>query len=201
MKKIVLVILLFASTVSAQTYPVDPSLDSIRTYAFLELNIPTIGTGNVTLVKANLKINLALGTICDEFPAYQKVDTLHLTSDSDGVIVPTDFNRIRTAFRVYNGMRVPMIDISEDSLFNIFVVSELLNAQDTTSYRSPSYFRVHSRKFFTHPVVTLASAFIVDYYAVHPELTSGTDSVQFEPRFFDEFMALVRTNINALREQ
>lgn len=195
------IFLLMVMSVSAQIYPVDPSLDSIRTFVFSELNIPTAGTGNVTPTKANLKINLSLGILCSNFPAYEKIDTLVMTSDSDGVILPVDYLRTGSIFRTYNKLLIPMASISHDSMRVLFISDSTVNANDRMKYTSPNYYRIFGRKFFTHPAITTLDTFIVYYYATHPELTTGTDSVIFEPQYFDKFLDLVRLSINSLREQ
>ncbi len=203
MKKIIsiLIILLVSTSAFGQIYPVDPSLDSIRTFAYYKLNIPTAGTGNITNVKANMAINMALGKLCTDLPAYEKVDTLYMTSDSDGVILPTDFTRMANAFRMYDSMLIPMKEILHDSLYQIFVIDSSGNSQNKSSFKSPSYYRINARKFFTHPKVSKADTFIVNYYALQAELTAGTDSITFESKYFDEFMTLVKAEILEIRDR
>lgn len=117
-----LIIFLFIpSLLSAQ---IPALMDSLKFYLCNQyINIDTTGTALLSKQDLFHFINFGIQQTCEDFPAIEKLDTLYVYSDSEGVSLPSDFLRIEAAFRMVDStIRVP---------FAITTVKEILIEQAT----------------------------------------------------------------------
>lgn len=201
MRKLIF-LLLFVSSVSAQTYSVNPSRDSLITYCLYETNTPTTFTGNLTQAKAIYLLNKSLGQVCTDFPALEKIDTVVLNKNSMGVALNTDFIRIVRLYKIEHEsidtsqILVPLRYVTSDSSWILYPTEE-------TNLQDPSSYFTHGQRFFAHPktqtLTTKPDSFLVFYNAMDAKLTSATDSVAILPDYLNPLIELLTYEFAKLR--
>ena len=207
MYKYLLTILLFAVSVSAQVYPVDPSRDSIITYCLYETNTPTTFTGNLTEAKAIYFLNKSLGQVCVDFPALEKVDTVVLSTDSMGCALNTDFIRATRIYKIADNkgqILIPLRYVPTDSTWVIYPGKEQ-NTGTVSNKSTPSSYFTFGKRFYPHPkslaISTVPDSFIVFYNAMDAKLTTATDSVAIGQDYLGALIDLTVYEFAKLRRQ
>ena len=198
MFKYLFYIFIIATSISAQTYTLDPSRDSLITYCLYETNTRTTFTNNLTQAKAIYLLNKSLGRVCTDFPALEKIDTVVLSKDSMGVSLNPDFIR---AIRIYKiehedvdsgQILIPLRYVSSDSAWILYPTES--SNEKSPKKLSTSYF-THGQIFFTHPksqtIASIPDSFLVFYNAMDAKLTSGTDSVTIAPDYINPLIDLL----------
>lgn len=211
MKKLIIIIMFLSASAYAQTYSINPSLDSLRLNAFGQLSIPATGTGRVTTSAANFIINKSIGDVCDAYPALEKIDTLSVDRSASGYTLNSDFLRVRHVFRVdyYNDQQsqqlwFPLNYINFDSLASVYATKKENVDEIKKIFGERTTYYTFGRQLFLHPknysLTTDPDTLIVFYYARDRMLTTGTDSTRISPEYMDELMSYIMAGLKALQE-
>lgn len=207
----ILILLFVVGSLSAQTYSISPSFDSMQVNALKMLNIISSGNGYVTTPQIKYVINLSIGEICDAFPALEKVDTVVVWRDSAGFDLNADFLRIKSVFRIDQAgddgdieIWTPINYIPYDSLAIIFD-SRSKNVDDKSKIEQLRTSYTWGRQLRFHPKNYSSSAnpdsFVVYYYARDVFLVNGTDSTSIAPEYMGELMNYIKSEIKILQEE
>ncbi len=189
---------MLAVSVSAQTYSLDPSRDSLIVYALYETNTQTTFTNSLTQAKAIYLLNKSLGRVCTDFPALEKIDTVVFDKDSMGVHLNPDFIRAVRIYRIEHEdvdsgqILIPLRYVPSDSAWILYPTE---SSNSNPPIKLPTSYYTHGQVFFTHPksqtISSIPDSFIVFYGAMSEKLTSGTDSVTILPDYLNPLIDLL----------
>ena len=176
MKKLLLILLLIPVTSFAQ-WPLDPMADSLIQEAYQQIGIPTTGTNLITSTRSFSALNRALGQVCVELPAYEKVTTLVVKVDSVlGTSLPSDCHRVKDAFRVFgDSLRIPLMPIDPDSLRQHYGSVEA-DMESTSDLYEPGHYFTYGGRFYFHPKYrsSTADTVLLHYYGIDT-ISTGTN--------------------------
>lgn len=187
MKKLILFLLLCATSLLAET---SPRRDSIRVAAFGQLGIPTAGTALVTTAQANRIINEAVEEVSTHFPAIEKFDTVVIYPTTIGGSLPSDFSTIRWAEMIIapgeDSAFIPMKYVLPDSLFDVRGGST--GASDATKKaRAARYYHTHGNQLMIYAKFVGAEGdsvqVLVAYYAIDAALDADTATTDIAPGY------------------
>ena len=208
MRKLLLVLLL-CPVMAYATDPISARRDSLRAKVYDKLNLPSTGTNKIDTSVANSEINNAIARICDDFDAYEQMDTLVASSDSEGVALPSDFLRIRQVFRMKgtegwkDAQRTPLTPIAVGGPIWT-LTANLSDAIKQSGKRTPPpYFYVASGRLMFHPRYSAPSStsdsFLVLYWAQAPGLYQDTAQAVIDKQFREAVVWLAAAELAALR--
>lgn len=184
MKRLTLILCLLGVSASAQ---IPAQRDSLAARVFTNLKISTSGTASVTTAIVYQKLNDAQTPVCQDFDAYEKFDTLVVSSGSEGAVLPGDFLRVSGVDRmVGDTQRIPMQQIKYEERWEKAGAKEG-STYDLASREQPRYFYIHGNRLVTYPKDKKPSnrpdSLFVGYWAIGHQLTAATDSVDIYPEF------------------
>ncbi|HET6455520.1 MAG TPA: hypothetical protein VFI02_14035 [Armatimonadota bacterium] len=191
---IALVMLLPLSALAqGETSAVPKQLDSLAQYVFVQLGTAATGDGALTTARMYTLINRAYATVCHEFPAIERFDTVVISAAMEGGALNADFSRARAVYKFADSsrVRIPLEFVEVDSLRALMADGDY--AQDKSKPTSPGRYSTWNSVLLTYPKVGKAAAdpdsFLVCYYANAERLVAGGDSVAFNPKYIEPLLA------------
>ena len=192
MKKTLTIIVFMFISSSTMAGPRSPRLDSMWVSVCANLNLPTSGTRNITSAVGYRYINEAYASVCVDFPAIEKLDTVTLVGGSEGGALNTDFDRVVSVDRMVDStVRIPLQPVSQDTLSMMVKTADDASVRMVKNdYTSPRYYKIFNKMLITQPKYSLAtsSLFLVKYYAIGARLTSASDSVLCDQRYIEQII-------------
>ena len=197
-----LVFLLIAITAFGQDYPISGRRDSLRYAALGQLNINESGTRRLTATSVNVLINRAQGTVCDDAPAYMKFDTAIIDNSMEAAALNDDFLRLHAVFRMVDTLRVAMTVVPADSIPRLTSTFEE-NIHKKNDPMSPAYCYTWGRNLKFHPkyIASTADSFLVEYFAMAPELVDDTQHTVIESKWLEPMILYACALIEVKRER
>jgi hypothetical protein len=197
LRLLILVPLLLAMTAKAQS----PRLDSIRVRAFRSMNFAVTGNALVTPAIANQVINQSIGTVCNDFPAIVKFDTVTVTITTEGAALASDFLAVQKVERIVgDSLRIRLYD---DSLYTKGPGDTSGSKQTLNTAFSPSYYRIAGSTIALSPKYMEPTGFtcdlLIQYQAADRQLTADSMSTAIATNYIDALDWLVLSNLYALR--
>lgn len=200
MRYVIVAILVLICVASVTAQP-SGRLDSLRYRAFASMNLPTSGTALMTAGIGNRVVNQSIGTVCNDFPAIEKYDTLVWTIAAEGATLPTDFLQIEDVWRMYgDSIRVK---IYPESLYTKGPGDTTGSKQNLSDASSPAYYSISSWTIAPFPKYMKPTGYVdtilIKYRACDAWLTSDTLATKIAPNYMDALDWLVLANLYAIR--
>lgn len=176
MVRLIVVLLLLAASSWGQ---IPNDIDSLHLILAERLSVDTAGTsGNITKTKMLHELNMGIQQVCEDFPAYEKIDTLLYTAGASSVALPADFSRAFAVYRIKNKMKLPLLPMPADQTGTIIKTKEEAqgDAQDDTN---PKHFHTYKGRLILTPkyIKTATDTLEIYYYARDTWLTQGDTTV------------------------
>ena len=186
LSKVLLVLLLLPIVASASS--ISPRMDSLKQSVLMRWRASGATTDQLSSARVQTAINEAIQTVCDDFPAIVKLDTITLATGTMGASLNSDFNRLANVFRIYGDTLYPLL-IVEENYVDSFVKKLILSdyGHVTGIKESPSICYAAGDLFMTIPRhITdgvVGDSFLVTYYANDAGLSVAADETQVLPRY------------------
>lgn len=184
MKRLTIIFILLCGSASAQ---IPAQRDSLAARVFTNLKLSTSGSASITTAIVYQKLNDAQTPVCQDFDAFEKFDTMTVSSGSEGATLPGDFLRVSGVDRmVGDTQRIPMQQIRYEERWE--KTGGLSGTTyDLASREQPRYFYIHANKLVVYPKDRKPSnrpdSLLVGYWAIGHQLASSTDSTDIYPEF------------------
>jgi hypothetical protein len=183
MKRIIILLcLLLATTANAD---VSGRLDSLRTYLYEKLRIPSTGTDLIDSVTANRALNQAIQRVCHDFPAIEKFDTVAIDSAVEGGDLNTDFLRIKSVHLLSgDSLRYGLEPISPVDLPSFRpTIGEAV--QDKGDPLDPRYYYTFNNMLMVFPKWFRGDTaqYLVFYYALDSNMSADASVTQALPEY------------------
>ncbi len=203
---VLLVCLLLVSSVGAQTYTVDPALDSVRTYCYYQLQAPVAGTDRLTPAVMASFINRAYAAVCVDLPAIEKSTLLTITKNTNGAELPADYSRAKTVYRLVGDKRLAVRFLPSDSLIPLYgKETDRFNTHSKPEVMSPEFWYTFADSIMLQPKFSGRSSgtdsLALHYFASGTKLTSGTDSLRCLPEYVEAVIDYTCMLASKLREK
>lgn len=204
MKKITLLLIFFWSTsVGAAVYPVANVLDSLQKACYYQLRTDTAGTASMTDDMVEFALKRALARVCREFPALEKIDTVTVSSATEGAVLNSDFLRIRQVFKMIGNTRIPLDFKPREELFAAGA-TEKGYTHALGKPTSPRYCFTHGQRLLFHPKDAKASAtpdsFLVLYYAMDEGMDTSGATTAIAPEYIDALLYAALAELSAMKK-
>lgn len=196
--KIILFILLFPVLAFSQ---MPNEIDSLSLILTERMTMGSTGTGFITTTKLLHELNIGIQKVCEDFPAIEIVDTLFYESDSDGVALATNFDRLLSADRFTGGKKYPLTIIPPE--LETQVIKTKKDAEvDRQDFTSPKYCHSFAGRFTLSPKYTKnkIDTLIIKYYAKDLWLASG-DTTVVKNKYLESIIIYAMSNLWADRGQ
>lgn len=205
-KLAILLVLLLSGGVRAG---INPRLDSLRTRAFEQADVPSGGTSKVTTSIGNSFINRAISKVCSNAPAIEKYDTIYVDSITEGGSLPSDFNRLKSAELIWSdtslpdidrAFRIPLLPIEGDSQTMQRPSLQSLQ-QDRTNPLAARFYRTYAGKLKLFPKWMRgdSAAVVIEYYANDTLLQVNASQTSVEERWREAVINYAASLISAKR--
>ena len=191
-------IVLLATTVSAQSYSVNPSRDSLITFCLYETNTNTSFTYSLTQAKAIYFLNKSIGRVCTDFPAIEKIDTVVISKSMLGDTLNSDFIRAVRIYKIEHEdtdtaqILIPLRYVTKDSTWILYPT---VGSNEENPIDIPTSYFTHGKRFLSYPKsqadVSRPDSFLVFYNAMDEILSSGTDSTAISSDYINPLIDLL----------
>lgn len=165
---------------------VSPRLDSLRSRAFEQIDVPSGGSGRITTAVGTSAINRAISYVCSHAPAIEKIDTLYVDSISEGATLPSNFNRVKSAEMIHPDSlyRIPLMPVEADSQFKETPTLDQL-VPDPSDPLASVHYRTFGGIFKLRPPWPRSDSatIILEYYADDSVLTVSASQTQVKPKW------------------
>jgi hypothetical protein len=159
--------------------PLDRDLASLRSMVRYQMATDGRAIGLLTNTAVNYAINRALVQVCHDYPALTKYDTILATYDAINYALPSDFDRMRIAYRKAN-----------DSIVTITAktVDEMAEKLSIPKSGPIIYYYTSGQNIVLLPVTQNydGDTVIIDYFAIDAQLTDSTDSINIPQRYVEK---------------
>lgn len=206
MQKLIIIILVSVcmfGSLQAQS-PIGRDLASLRRGCYYQLPGCTTSTSIISTSVVDFAINRAIAETCKKYPAIEKLDTIGVSKDDEGVALNSDFLRIKKVFRMGSDtLRYPLAPIPTDSVFSF--QGDLKNHyhEDKNSLLSIKYFSTFGKRLLLHPKPAKLNAdpdsFLVYYFAQDAMLVNSTDSTAVSSDYTEKVILYACAVLSATR--
>lgn len=194
---------LWSANAGAAVYPVDNVLDTLRKACFYQVRVKTTGTLSITEDMATYVLNRSLARVCREFPALEKIDTVVVSSATEGAALNSDFLRIRQVFKIIGNTRIPLDFKPREELFAAGATDGGY-AHDISKATQPRYCFTHGQRLLFHPKDAKASgtpdSFLVLYWAMDDKFTADTSTTAIAPEYIDALLYAAMAELSAMKK-
>jgi len=199
MKKILLFVILFCSSVSGQG--MSTRLDSLRTYVTYQVDIPTTGTDKITTAKLNSVVNRAIYVVCNDFPAYPKLDTVYIENINTSGTLNSDFLKIKSCAMMYGDSLIIYLKPMNPDTMRYLRPDEKTNKQIKDLVFAPEFYSVHGNNLFVHPkwLRTDSVQFRIEYYAMDTTLESDSSKTSIGIEYLENVIYYACSLIEEMR--
>lgn len=186
-----------ASAAMAES-PIPGRLDSLQARTELRLSLPAGGNNKLTQPVIRAGLNEALVSVCTDFNACSKFDTLVARSDSEGVGLPADFMRAERVFRMLapsngNGLDVEvrypvqLVPAGDSGAILGATVTDYQLKTDNRLGPTRAYVSAARRLSFLPHYDRQQSAdtalYLLEYYGLAPRMDSPSDTAAVDPKY------------------
>lgn len=201
MVKKIIIILLICSSLCYGADNISPVVDTILIDVRMSVRASGASTDQLPDGRCIHRLNIGVQSVCNDFNAIVKYDTVLIGSDSMGSALNTDFNRLASVFRMasnqdsINGLYYPILyplQIVEENAVDTFIHKSMSPnyAHKRGSSGSPSLCWAAGQRLFTLPRMTtdpvVGDSFFVTYYANDVKVDSGNDSIHVLAKYREE---------------
>ena len=201
MKRLTIIFLLLCGSVAAQ---IPPQRDSLAARVLIRSKLPAAGTASTPLTTVYQAINDAQTPVCQDFDAYDKFDTLVVSSGSEGATLPADFLRIVSVDRMIGDtLRLNMQEMVPSEMW------EKGGGKSGATYKTaeiehPRYFQIQGNRLVVRPKDRKPSnrpdSLLVCYWAIGHKLTSADDSLDIQSDFREALLIKACANLYRIRQ-
>lgn len=196
----IIILLLFAAGAFAQ---MPARMDSLSLYITEEMSMASGGTALVTTKKIFHAINRGIQEVCDDFPALEKIDTLVIYSDSEGVALPADFLRMKAVWRMHDdSLRIPLDAQNQEEASAALSTTEGVKHEKSSLFSPKSWHTFETRLLVT-PKWNRADSLSLQiyYYARDTWKTAGDSSTQVHSKYREKIIEYAISVLWRLRSQ
>lgn len=196
----IIILLLFAAGAFAQ---MPGRMDSLSLYITEEMSMAPSGTALVTTQKIFHAINRGIQEVCDDFPAIEKIDTLVIYSDSEGVALPADFLRMKAVWRMLDdSLRVPLDAQSQEEASLALSTTEGVKHDKASLFSPKSWHTFETRLLVTPKWNRTDSLSLQIYYYARDTWKTGADSsTQVHSKYREKIIEYAISILWRLRSQ
>lgn len=203
---VLFIVVLLTSTVSAE---IPGRLDSLRAYVTLQMKITSDGNNNISEQTLNSAINRALNEVSVKTLNIEKLDTLYMTKDSEGVAFATDFSNtmgVRSVMFMSHDtvdipFRIALESKSPDSLFPLRPSKEK-SEHELANPLDPRYYWIFGKRLYVYPKWAKpydTARYIVEYYARDGKIQDDDDIVTVDSDYREAIVMYACSIIEATR--
>ena len=199
---IILLLMLCCSSVSAE---IPGRLDSLRTYVARQLKIDSSGTNNISEGTMNSAINRAINEVSVKTLNIERLDTLYMTKDSEGVAFASDFSTAMGVRGIYfmidDTVRIALQPKPVDSLFPALPSAEK-SKQDQSRLVDPRYYRIFGTRLHVYPKWAKpydTAVYLIEYYARDGKIQDDDDITTVDSDYREAIIMYACSIIEATR--
>lgn len=178
---------LLVAGVSAQGQALSPRLDSLLVYFNRQLGLPWPGDANGIASQAyeQFALNRAIIKTSVVFRCIEKQDTIYAPTS---YALNSDFDSLRIVYRMVGGVKIPLEDTA---LLLMYKARGGVQGaiSDPTNPELPRYAYTIGKTLLFYPahqvVAGQVDTFVVEYYAVAPQLTSLSDTTIIPQKYLE----------------
>jgi len=208
MKKLIIILLLLLVTDSyCQT--LSPKRDSLMQQLADWAQLNATGDNYIDTTAMFRALSWGARATCQDFPAYERFDTVMVDSASEGGALPGDFSRMlgpNSAFLIVENtkeiMRLPLQMWPQDTMF-LNRESNLQWLMKLADKLSVSYWEVHAEKLILHPKWFRGgdtAKVLIQYYAIDTtHLAAADSSLKIRAKYLDKVIMYATSRLYAMR--
>ncbi len=203
---IVLFVVLLCTTVTAE---IPGRLDSLRSYVARQLKIDSSGTNNISESAMNSAINRAINEVSVKTLNIEKLDTLFMTLDSEGVAFAGDFSNtmgVRSVMFMSHDtlnepFRIALESKHPDSLFPLRP-SKDKSEHELANPLDPRYYWIFAKRLYVYPKWAKpydTARYLVEYYARDGKIQDDADITTVDSDYREAIIMYACNIIEATR--